>query len=356
MKNRLFLTAIAALICSLASAQGLTTALIELRGDAVYNGIDGKTVTDNTGFQGSFFNVLLQGNINDKLSFDVRHRVNRTSFNKNFFDATDKALLHYAPNEKWRFSVGKRAYAVGGFDFDTTPINLFYTSQYCIDLPCFQWGVSAAYYFNQRKDRIELEMIQSPFRAYHFDEATSNNLYGYSTRWIGSHGCVDFIHSLNFFETNPGKFIGWIILGHRFNLGKWVIEADAINRSSLANGNSSEWFFKNMSFIGKVKYSPIDNLTLSVKGSYDFNNTQKTDYDYLVCPGTSCGRIGFITEYFPLKDDDRLRLHALIYGDWGKNTCPLGGVTDKMIYIAAGITWRIDFLKLHSLKQHGENN
>jgi len=347
MKKKLYLTAFAVLLCSIAGAQEITTAMVELRGDAVYNGIGGTTVNDNTGFKGSFFNVLLKGTITDKLSFDIRQRVNRSNPDGTFFNATDKALLHFDPNEKWRLSFGKRAFAVGGFDFDTLPINLFYTSQYCIDLACFQWGISAAYFFNDRNDQIEFEMVQSPFRTL----ATSTNIYSYSTRWIGTHGPFDFIHSINLIETNPGKFINWIILGHRFNLDKWVIEADVINRSSLAGENSSEWFFKNMSLIGKIKYRPVENLVLSIKGSYDFNKcTPEYDYDYLVCPGTSCGRLGFIGEYFPLKDD-RLRLHFVLYRDWGTNTCTLGGVTDKMIYVAAGATWRINFLKLYG-KNH----
>lgn len=326
----------------------LSKASVELRSEYIYNSIDGETVDETTGFKGTFFNVCLAGRLGDKWGFDIRHRVNKSSLDKNFFDATDKALIYYTPSDQWKFQIGKHSIGVGGFDYDTAPIDLYYTGQYCIDLPCFEWGVSLDYSLKNQKDVFHLEMVQSPYR-YFYDK---KNVYGYSFKYTGTHGIVDFIHSVNFFETQPGDFLNMIILGHRLNLGRWCLEADFLNKASL-NGSSSQWFFKNVSFVGKLKFAPNTHWLMSCKWSYDVSDvtantsTSFVDYDYLVPSGTECGRVGGIVEYWPLKGvrRDAVRLHALAYWDFGDNTCALGGCTDKQFYLSVGATMRIDFTR-----------
>lgn len=325
-----------------------TKASVELRGDYQYNSKDGAKVDDNTGFKGTFFNVCLAGKVSEHWGFDIRHRVNKASLDKNFFNGTDKALIYYMPTEQWKLQIGKHSIGVGGFDYDTPPIDLYYTGQYCIDLSCFEWGVSVEYTLKNQKDVFHLEMVQSPYRYYH----SKNNVYGYSLKYTGNHGIVNAIHSINLFETEPGKFLNMIILGHQINLGNWCLEADFLNKASL-NGNSSDYFFKNISLVGKLKFRPNDHWLFSCKCSYDVNNgegntaTNYVDYDYLVPSGTECGRVGGIVEYWPLhgKKRDVVRLHALAYRDFGNNTCEIDGCGDKQWFVGVGVTMKISFLR-----------
>lgn len=331
----------------------LTKASIELRADYIYNGIDGVTNDDATGFKGTFFNVCLAGDISDHWSFDIRHRVAKPAKDGNFFDGTDKLKLIYKPTKDWAIAVGKHSIAVGGYDYDTAPIDLYYTGQYCIDLPCFQWGANVAYTLPKGNDKFELEMTQSPFRLMY----SKKNTYGYSFRYTGNHGIINAIHSLHFFETEPGKFLNMIVLGHQLDFGKWVIEADVLSKSSL-NGNSSELFFKNISLVGKVKYMPNEHWCISTKCAYDVNKcaantpTSFTDYDYLVTPGTDAGRVGGIVEYYPLKGKrhNDIRIHGLAYYDIGNTTCEIGGMTDKQLFVSVGATWRLNFLNMRFKK------
>ena len=324
-----------------------TKASVELRGDCQFNSFDGSIVDENTGFRGMFFNVCLAGKVSEHWGFDIRHRVNKASLDKNLFNGTDKALIFYAPTEQWKIQVGKHSIGVGGFDYDTPPIDLYYTGQYCIDLPCFEWGASVEYALMNQKDIFHFEMVQSPYRYYH----SKNNVYGYSLKYIGNHGVVNAIHSVNFFETEPGKFLNMIIIGHQVNLGKWCLEADFLNKASL-NGNRSDYFFKNVSLVWKLKYRPNEHWLLSCKCSYDINwaeantATRYVDYDYLVPSGTECGRVGGIIEYWPLKGEkkDWVRLHALAYRDFGNNTCEIGGCGDKQFFVSVGATMRINLL------------
>lgn len=347
MKSKVLLFATLLMIGQVISAQEITKASVEMRGDYIYNSVDGETVDDNTGFKGSFFNVILQGKVSDKWGFDIRHRVNKASLDKSFFNGTDKALIYYMPSDQWKLQIGKHSIGVGGFDYDTAPIDLYYTGQYCIDLSCFEWGASVEYTLKNQKDVFHMEMVQSPYRYYN----TKNNEYGYSLKYTGSHGVVDMIHSLNFFETEPGKFLNMFILGHRINMGKCCLEADFINKTSL-NGHLGDCFLKNISLVGKMKYAPDDHWLLSCKCSYDINKTETNesmsnqDYDYLVPPGTECGRVGGIVEYWPLKGEKKnaVRLHAMAYQDFGKNTCELGGCGKKQFSLSVGATMRINLI------------
>jgi hypothetical protein len=348
MKSKVFLFVMLFIVGRPVSAQKITKASVELRADYVYDGIDGKTIDQKTGFQGTFFNLCFAGKVSEHFGFDIRHRVNKASLDKNFFNGTDKALMYYMPTEQWKFQVGKHSIGVGGFDYDTAPIDLYYTGQYCIDLSCFEWGASIEFALKNQKDVFHLEMVQSPYRYDH----SKNNVYGYSLKYTGMHGLVNMIHSINLFETEPGKFLNMIVLGHQINWGNWCLEADFLNKASL-NDKGSDYFFKNLSLVGKLKYRPNAHLLLSCKCTYDVNKaeantlTSYVDYDYLVPSGTECGRVGGIVEYWPLngKRKDAVRLHALAYWDSGKNTCELGGCIDKQFFMFVGATLRIDFAR-----------
>lgn len=327
------------------NAQKITKASVELRGDYIHNRVNGETVDDNTGFKGTFFNICLAGKINEHWGFNIRHRVNKASLDKNFFNGTDKALMYYMPTNQWKIQIGKHSIGVGGFDYDTPPIDLYYTGQYCIDLSCFEWGISAEYTLKNQRDVFHLEMVQSPYRYYH----SKNNVYGYSLKYTGTHGFVNMIHSINLFETEPGRFLNMVVIGHKINWRRWSFEADFINKASL-NGNVSDYFLKNISLISKLKYRPNGHLLLSTKCSYDMNKAEANttayyvDYDYLVPSGTECGRVGGIIEYWPLSRSKRdlVRLHAIAYRDFGNNACEIGGCGDKQFFLSLGLTMRID--------------
>ncbi|MDE5668105.1 MAG: porin, partial [Duncaniella sp.] len=55
---------------------------------------DGKTVKDNSGFEGKYINIQADGNITDALSYSWRQRLNKTHKDASFFDATDWIYLN----------------------------------------------------------------------------------------------------------------------------------------------------------------------------------------------------------------------------------------------------------------------
>jgi len=319
---------------------------LELRGEADYYSVDGETDHDNTGIKGTHLNFVMQGRLFDKFSYRIRHRINRSSADGNFFDATDFALLRYHINDKFTVDFGKRAMALAGIDVDYASIDIMITNQFNSVMELYEWGTG----FNiaLKKSNLYFEIVQSPY----WESYGKRNIYAYSVMWSGNHSKnIEFMYSVNLMESHPGNFIGWLALGHRINLNRFVIEADIHNRASFAGSSSSKyWLFRNMSFIGALKYMPLNNLTFALKGTYDFNTCdEQYDYDVYTSAGTDCGRVGFYAEYFPIKNES-VRIHAACYTDFGSNTSRYKEIVDKSVFLSAGLTWRIDFLKFFKNK------
>ena len=328
----------------------ITKANVEFRGGYRNVSVDKETIGESTGFRGDYLFVNFSGDISDKWHFDFRQRLNRSVSDESYFDGTDKALIRFTPNEKWRFDFGKRCVAIGGCDFAILPINLYFTGQYCDLLALYQWGASVS--FNTQSDAFKFEVVQSPFRKY----SSNRNVYGYNLLWEGTHGCVDFIHSVNLFEVAPGSFVNWIMLGHRFNIGDFSLEADVLNKYSIPGHGvkSSRFFFEDYSLVGKLIYRPTEKVNLAVKYCYDKNKIEdpEVNCDLHVTPGTSINRLGGIVEYYPLvkSKKDFLRLHMAGFYDWGKNTND-EGLKDKQLTLMVGATIRVDFTKIRIIHQ-----
>lgn len=332
---------------------GLTRATFETRYSYHYDNIDGDVRKDASGFKGNYLQLLLSGDINEKWHFDYRQKFNKYSADYTFFDATDKLLVIYTPTDQWSIKIGKRPLSMGGCDYAIIPIDYYLSGEYLENLSLYWWGISGTYFTKDKSDAFSIEVIQSPFRNY----STDKNIYAYSGIWEGSHGCVDFLHSVHFYGTETGKYVNWIMLGHRFNLDKFIIEADVLNRYSLAGKDAkanNSFFFQDFSLVGKVKYNPSEQFSFAVKYCYDTNKckyespAQETleNCDYLVLPGTEVNRLGGIFEYYPLKGIDRntLRFHFAGYYDWGTNTNINGNLLDGHAFLSIGVTLKYSLL------------
>jgi len=315
---------------------------LELRGEAAFKSVDGETDHDNTGFKGTHLNLVMRGKLFDKFSYRIRHRLNQASLDGNFFNATDFALIRYHINDKFTVDFGKRPIALAGYDFDYASIDIMITNQFNNVMELYDWGTGFNY--DLKNSSLYFEIAQSPY----WESCGKKNIYSYSILWSGNHNKnIEFMYSTNLMEARPGKFIGWLAIAHKIKLNRFIIEADIHNRTSFAgSGSSKYWFFRNMSLIGALKYAPIDNLTIALKGIYDFNNSdEQYDYDVYTSPGTDCGRVGLYAEYFPIKKNENVRIHAACYTDFGSNTGKYKEIVDKSIFLSTGITWRVSFLK-----------
>lgn len=325
-----------------AEAQELLKLQAEARVDYQREYIGGEAIRPHSGFRGKYLNIMLNGNLNEHFSYSYRQRLNKMHADQSFFDATDWVNLTYRPDDHWSFSAGKLVVGIGGYEYDRAPIDLYFTSEFWNNIPCYQLGVNIGYAFKGGKDQLVLQFCQSPFRAH------GDDMYAYNLSWYGSHGKLSTIYSLNLMEYLPHKFINYIALGHRLDFGKVTLEADLMNRAS----SHQVFFFKDFSVMAEVAFRPLSWLNVFGKVTYDVNKTESAA-DYCVMPGTELTYLGGGLEFYPLKGNRDVRIHATYSHSFGTNGNPDGTLPGKQDMLYVGLKWRVDLLSLaHNWKRN----
>ena len=340
MKHSLFLLIASALTAIGALAQQSDPAVVALtfqaRGDYQRNYVDGKAVKDDCGFKGQYLNMIVQGAVGKQFEYYLRQRLNKSSFDSNFFDATDMLYLTYSPTEHISVSGGKQTVAIGGYEYDRAPIDLYYCSEFWNQVPCYEWGASATYRFS-RRDALMFQFCQSPFRSFY----KGTDMYAYNLQWNGTHGLWSTIWSANMMEWRQGRFINYIALGNLFRLGsRFSLELDFMNRAS----SHQTFLFKDCSVIGELAYRPCATLQLSAKCAYDVNRSG-SPADLLVVDGTELTRVGAAVEFMPRIRHLDIRLHAAYCYSWGTNSNPSGTTADRQSFMTVGATWKFNAFK-----------
>lgn len=334
--KKFLISVCATLFCMVIGAQeqNLLNLKIEARGDYQREYVEDEAIDGNCGFKGQFLNLRVDGNISKEFSYSYRQRLNKKNGDANFFDSTDWLYLAYT-KDNWQLSAGKQVVAIGGYEYDAAPIDLYACAEWWYNVPCYQWGGTVAYMLNGGKDKFSFQLCESPFRG-----ALDGDMFAYNLMWVGSHGWFNTIYSVNMIEYLPGKYVNYISLGNRFNMGKVSFDFDVMNRA--ASGQA--FLGKDFSVIGKLAWRPTEKLNLFGKASYDVNNTS-TGKDFLIAPDTEITRVSAGVEYFPLKDArNDVRLHAVAAYSFGENTNPTGVLLDNQAYITVGLTWRMNLL------------
>lgn len=296
---------------------------------------DGNTVKDNTGFAGKYLNLRLDGNITHNLSYSWRQRFNKAHKDASFFDATDWIYLNYDLGN-WSFAGGKQVVAIGGWEYDRAPIDLYGCSVFWNNIPCYDIGASVGLKVTP-SDKLTVQFCQSPF--YRSD---NRNMYAYNVMWNGSHGCFDAIYSANFIEYAPGRFINYLALGNKFSFDKVTLELDLMNRAS----SHQKFLFKDMSVMAELQYRPAEKWNIFAKATYDVNKSG-TDADATVLDGTELKMVGAGVEFMPFVNARHiLRFHATGFYSWGHNANSANVMQDKTFTASLGVTWYMNLLSL----------
>lgn len=306
---------------------------VEARFDYQYVTRDGDSDDAASGFEGKYLVMRLDGMIAPGLTYSWRQRFNKDA---SFFNATDWVYLNYATG-RWNFQAGKEVVAIGGYEYDRAPIDLYGCSVFWNNIPCYAFGVSAGYGITDN-DRLTFQVTESPF-AY----SGNRNMYGYNLMWNGSHGFFDAIYSANLMEYAKGHYISYLALGNKFSFNKVWLELDFMNRAA----SHQTFLFKDCSVMAELSYSPDSRWRIYGKYTYDVNKTG-TGADLVVADGTELNMAGAGFEFFPLmKKRHRLRLHAGLYYSWGKNGNPDNLMQSKTMYATAGLTWDMNLLNIN---------
>lgn len=282
------------------------------------------------GFHGRYLNMMVNGEIVSGLSYNWRQRFNKFGdFGNDVFSATDWIYLTYrwGQNQNWAVSGGKQVVAVGGYEYDAAPINMFYSSLWWTTIACYQFGVSGSYTTNNGNHTILAQLCNSMFQS------TSSRCFSYNLMWQGHMGFWSTIWSVNALEYRRGKFANYIALGNRFDFCRSAfLELDIINRYS----EGTHYLFGDYSLIGKLQYNVSPQFGIFAKGGYE---------RFRLEPGTPASTaiekpfIGAGVEIFPLKRYHDLRLHAA----WDMNHTLEG---QRFNQVQVGCTLKVNILSV----------
>lgn len=323
MKKHLFMSLLVALCGVFAvQAQDISRLDVEVRGDWQYEALEWESQPAASGFEGKFLNFRMDGSLLDNLSYSIRYRVHKVQSAP--FGATDWATLTYSI-PKWDFSAGKQVVAIGGYEYDRAPIDIYFASEYWHQIACYQFGVSATYkYGNKANSKLLAQVCQSPY------DFLNQNLYAYNLMYMDD----VTLSSVNLLEYAPNKYLGYIALGGKDSIGAVTIEWDVMDRFDFEN--------KAMSFSSMldVSWAVNEKWNIFTHASYDVNGGA---IDPTVQIGTDIWRVGGGFEYFPTGKRN-VRLHAATAYTFGE-AMPSGALQNGGFMFQAGLTWRVNLLK-----------
>lgn len=313
---------------------------VAARIDYQFDSRSGHTDNSETGFRGKYLVIRADGQIVKGLTYSWRQRLNKLHEDQSFFDATDWVYLNY-DIDRWHLQAGKEVVAIGGYEYDRAPIDLYSCSVFWNNIPCYDLGVSAGYDITPG-DRLTFQAVQSPFFT-----KENRNLYAYNLMWNGHHGFFDTIWSANMIEYRKGQYINYIALGNKFTYRNVMLELDLMNRAA----SRQVFFFRDCSVMAELSWSPASKWRIYGKFTYDVNRSG-TDSDYTVLDGTELSMAGAGVEFFPLRKGRHiLRIHADAFYSWGRNTNPDNVMQHNTMFASVGLTWHMNLLNIKKKKK-----
>ena len=284
------------------------------------------------GFAGKYLVVALDGNIGSKFSYHLRQRINSPdiSFANTFFQGTDWAYLNWNLTDNIFLSAGKQVVAIGGWEYDTNPVDIYYGTEFWNTVCCYSMGASINYQDNSGKNLLLFQVCNSPF----INEAMES-IYAYNLMWYGDFGAFKTTYSVNMIEYQPGQFINYIALGNKLQFNGVEMYLDVINRASF---KQEQFFGQDITAIYGIGVDIGPKWIVFAKAGYDYNpaglpNASAYDPNAVPMEKVDFESIGF--EYYPLGDRN-LRLHLC-----GSHTSSDG---DSKFQANLGLTWKIDLL------------
>jgi hypothetical protein len=285
----------------------------------------------NSQMLGEYLNFNMSGHLSPKVDYRIRQRLNKKVFDeRNMFNATDFMYVNWQATDRWSFLAGKYAVMIGGYEYDATPIDVYYYSQFCSNLyQGFTFGAMVNYRFAENQHLV-FQFCNSPLSL------GIQNIYAYNLAWTGQFApWWKTIWSVNFVEDMDKKMVNYVALGNHFVFGNVFFDIDIMNRSGLTQ---KRFLFTDYSLISKIIWR-VGKWNICAKAGYEKNARDNVDadgraYDLVIAPGTEYLYAGCGLEWFPLRDD-KLRFHAVYYWD----------NAERRNNFRIGVTWRVDVIK-----------
>ena len=307
---------------------------------------------NKSGLDGKFFNFEMKGTFLQDFSYRIRQRIDMTAGGSK----TDFMILSYHAGKNFSITAGRMPLAVGGWEYDLPPIDVYFASLFWNNFACYDIGAQVEFHTTDGNHDIIFQVTNSTFNRDNENAFIRlPNRYTYNLIWYGRMGAFSTSYSINMMEQNKGEYINYIALGNMFDFGKLDFYVDFMNRGFF---NQSDFFFGDFTIIGEVKYAFTDKFTAMVKGGYDRNKHSYYEYssgwpmpqpfDMAVTPGVEYAFAGLGFEAYPYKGNKNVRLHGLLA--FNELTQPTDDMinpnsTNLSLQAQVGVTWRINFAK-----------
>lgn len=259
---------------------------------------------DFSGGAGRFFGdglyLNVDGIISSSLSYSFNHRLASSYYEDNSgFNGTNWLTLTYETGD-FAFTAGKDGLLYGSFEYDAYDLDSYYdmNSAFYNEFDCWQWGVSAAWYPAEDHEFL-LQVASSPLS----DENVS-----IAAGWRGSWEGFESYWTANLWGKDRGM-IPAVALGNRFTFGNLTVDLDLSARFG-------DTYLSGAAAILAPSYQIGEWGRAFTKIGIDRDNT------FFGC--------GF--EYFPLKENKSIRLHAA----YTCNDYTVGNM------INIGLTWKLN--------------
>ena len=303
---------------------------------ADYNlGHDGVAPNFNHGFQGKYLVVGLDGTIGDKFAYHLNQRLNTPNidFAQTFFQGTDWAYLDWNFTDNFFLSAGKQVVAIGGWEYDANPIDIYYGTEFWNTVCCYAVGASLNYQDDSGKNLVLFQACNSPFI-----NESMESIYSYNLMWYGNFDIFKTTYSVNMIEYLPGKFINNIALGNKLQFNGVEMYLDVINRGFI---DKKQFFGQAITGIYGIGVDIGPKWIVFAKAGYDYNpagvpNIGAYDPNDIPKKNVDFESLGF--EYYPMGHRN-VRLHLC-----GSHT----SVDGKSKFQAnLGLTWKVDLLHIN---------
>ncbi len=272
-------------------------------------------------FKGDGLYLNIDGYITPHLSYSLQQRLASTYYEDNSgFNGTNWLTLTYEVGSL-EFTAGKNGVLTGGFENDAEDFDSYYdmNSMFYNMLDSWQWGFSMTWYPAENHS-LTLQSINSPIYS------EESILLGYDLAWRMESDIYESFWTANLWEYEPGRYIKNLSLGNIFYIEDFSLTFDYQTRAA------------------DVKRMFTDDFIITALPAYEFGEwgrlfakfgyekvAEGLPYEFAYEDGIEYIFYGAGFEYYPLKENKNLRLHAA----WSANN--LG---DN--YATIGLKWRFD--------------
>lgn len=248
----------------------------------------------NTGFKAERLSLAVSGSFNEKWSFNFFQNLNKPIEPGDVLNATDKMFIRYAPDPAWTFQFGKMPLAIGSWEYDAFPIDVYYYTYYIDNyMSPFQIAISGQYNFRNGKDTVQFQFARSPLA-----EVGDYRMFSYNLMWNGIHGPLHFLYSANVEQFNGG-YRCLACLGTKLTLDRFSAYVDL---SGARFSNFGSGMIHSATACTRLDWQIIPKLSVFAKFT--------ADRDRDIYEGVKFGG-GF--EFFPVKGSRDVRIHIQIH-------------------------------------------